>query len=72
LIHDAVFEAAEWLAKHLGKLRSALYSEAVIEFLKICTDAVMQQLNAVYAALESMLNEALEGAQLQLLNDGQW
>ncbi len=52
-IPDDVFEAAERLAKRLKKSRSAVYAEAVAQYLlRHDPDAVTEAINAVVDELE--------------------
>lgn len=52
-IPDAVFEAAETLAKRLGMARSELYSKAIAEYLERHRAAgVRERLDSVYAAAD--------------------
>jgi metal-responsive CopG/Arc/MetJ family transcriptional regulator len=72
-IPDPVFEQAEHFAKRLGKSRSQLYAEAVAEFLKTHrTDAVTEQLNAVYANESSLVEDAFQSAQFRVLQREDW
>jgi metal-responsive CopG/Arc/MetJ family transcriptional regulator len=53
-VPDDVFEDADRLADRLGKSRSQLYTEAVIEYLnRHDPDTVTERLDAVYAISES-------------------
>lgn len=72
-IPDSVFEAAERLARRLGKSRSQLYSEAVAEFLEEHrAEAVTEKLNAVYESESSRLADGFDAAQLHSLRDEAW
>lgn len=70
---DPVFEAAEHLAKRLGKSRSELYAEAVAQYLlDHRSDAVTEKLNAVYAVESSSLQPELEKIQFDALSEEAW
>lgn len=72
-IPDSIFEEADALAKRLGKSRSRLYADAVAEYLRDHRDeGVTEQLDAVYAAEDSSVDEALYRAQLDQVDDEGW
>lgn len=74
-IPDRVFEAAERLAKRLGKSRSQLYSEAVAHYVKQYSDTdVTERLNAIYDAEPelSKLDPVLEALQWRSLPKEEW
>lgn len=72
-IPDTVFEAAERLARRLGKSRSELYAEAVSEYLaEHRTDEVTEKLNAVYAGQSSSLEPGLQKTQIDRLSEEDW
>jgi predicted transcriptional regulator len=74
-IPDPVFEAAEQLAKRLGKSRSQLYSEAVAQYVERRSDAaVTERLNAIYATEPelSKLDPVLEALQWRSLPKEEW
>lgn len=55
-IPDAVFEAADTLAKRLGMARSELYSKAIAEYLERHRAAgVRERLDSVFAAADDAL-----------------
>ena len=59
-VPDPVFEAAERLARQQRKSRSQLYAEAVAEYVgSHGAHAVRERLDAVYAAQDSRLDDAL-------------
>ncbi len=72
-IPDPVFEAAEHLARRLGKSRSQLYAEAVAEYLQAHrADAVTERLDAVYTVERSTLDPEFQQAQIDTLPDEDW
>jgi metal-responsive CopG/Arc/MetJ family transcriptional regulator len=72
-IPDAVFQAAERLAKRMGLPRSRLYAIAVKTCLASQSDtAITKKLNRVYAKASSSLEPAMEAANLELLRRERW
>jgi hypothetical protein len=72
-IPDPVFEAGEHLAQQLKLSRSQLYSDALAAYLSSRgAVAVTAQLNAIYAAAPSRLDESLTKAQGQALSHETW
>lgn len=74
-IPDPVFEAAERLAKRLGKSRSQLYSEAVAHYVEQRRDAeVTDRLNAILDTEVEVdeLDPVLDALQLEVLRREQW
>ncbi len=74
-IPDPVFEAAEQLARRLGKSRSQLYAEAVAQYVEGCSDAaVTERINAVLDAEPGAdkLDPVLEALQLEVLRRERW
>jgi hypothetical protein len=70
---DPVFRAAEALARKLGKTRSALYADAIAEYVGARgAKALTSRLNAVYAKQSSELDPALKHAQLERLSREAW
>jgi hypothetical protein len=72
-IPDPVFEAAERLAAERRMPRSQLYAEALEAYLaEHGPHAVTERLDAVYAAGPASLDEALQRAQLDVVDDEAW
>jgi len=72
-IPNDIFEEAEYLASRLGKSRSELYANAVAEYVaEYRTEAITEQLNAVYDTEDSSLDPALRSAQLGGLEEEDW
>lgn len=73
-VPDPLFKAADTLARHLNKSRSQLYSEAVAAYLGTHgADAVREQLDAVYAKVDSSPDPVMARLQLQTLDpDETW
>lgn len=72
-VPDPVFDAAERLAKQRAMPRSRLFTEALEEYLsKHGSEAVTDQLNAVYAVENSSVEQALMHAQLGSVEDEAW
>ncbi len=72
-VPDPIFEAADALASRLGLSRSALYTQAVAEFLKHHrTDRVTEKLNALYDAAASDLDPVLQEIQMASLAPEEW
>jgi hypothetical protein len=72
-IPDAVFEAAERVAKRLAISRSQLYTAAISEFIKSREqDDVTKRLNEVYAKEPSSIPPELVQAQIRSLGDSTW
>jgi metal-responsive CopG/Arc/MetJ family transcriptional regulator len=72
-IPDTVFQAAEQLARRLGKSRSELYSEALAVYIEQHrTKDVTERLNAVYEAEPSELDPVLQLLQLRSLPKDDW
>ncbi len=70
---DAVFAAAEQLAKELRVPRSQLYADAIAQYLeRRGAAAVTAKLNAVYAQQDSQVPAEFAQAQLASLNDEAW
>ena len=70
-----VFEAAEHLAKRLGKSRSQLYSEAVAQYVEQHSGAkVTERLNEILAVEPEAdkLDPALDALQLEVLRRERW
>jgi metal-responsive CopG/Arc/MetJ family transcriptional regulator len=72
-VPDPVFEAGEHLARQLKISRSQLYSDALATYLNSRgAAAVTAQLNAVYAATASGLDESIAVAQERSLSHETW
>lgn len=72
-IPNPVFDAADDLADRLGLSRSALYSQAVVEFLeRHRSDGVTEKLNEVYAQVPSGVDPVLHKMQLASLPYEEW
>jgi metal-responsive CopG/Arc/MetJ family transcriptional regulator len=74
-IPDPVFEAADDLAKRLGKSRSQLYTEALQAFLERMSDQrTTERLNEIYAAEPEIaeLDPAYQAMQYRSLPKEDW
>jgi len=72
-IPDTTFQAAEQLARRLGKSRSELYSQALAAYIEQHrTKDVTERLNAVYEAEPSELDPVLQLLQLRSLPKDDW
>ena len=73
-IPDPVFDEAENLAEELGMSRSALYSDAVRDYVKAHSPArVTEALNRVYGSAPARLDEALAAMQAaSIAGTGEW
>jgi len=73
-IPDPVFEAAEQLARRLGKSRSQLYSEAVAQYLERFDTDVTKRLNEVLDAHPGAdeLDPLFKALQLEVLRRERW
>jgi hypothetical protein len=73
-IPKPVFEAAEQLARRLGKSRSQLYTEAVAQYVEQHPSAdVTKRLNEILdAAPEAELDPVLDVLQLEVLRRERW
>jgi predicted transcriptional regulator len=72
-IPDDVFDAAEELAEELGLSRSALYAQAVAEFVaKHRAGDVTARLDAVYAEENRRLAAAVRSAQAKSIRAPDW
>ena len=72
-IPNEIFEDAEYLAQRQGKSRSRLYADAIAEYVGVYrTESITEQLDSVYKAEDSGLESALEVAQYQTLDEGDW
>jgi metal-responsive CopG/Arc/MetJ family transcriptional regulator len=72
-VPDAVFDAAERLAKERRVPRSQVFSEALEEYLaKHNSASVTAKLNTVYDAEASTVDSALSSAQYASLSHEAW
>jgi metal-responsive CopG/Arc/MetJ family transcriptional regulator len=74
-IPDHVFEAAEQLARRLGKSRSELYSAAIASYLdQHRQDGVTERLNEVYGPQEEQaeLDAVLATLQARSMPEEKW
>jgi metal-responsive CopG/Arc/MetJ family transcriptional regulator len=72
---DPLFEAADRLARQLGKSRSQLYAEALRAFLeRHRDDDITARLNAIYDAEPELakLDPVLDALQLEVLRREKW
>jgi metal-responsive CopG/Arc/MetJ family transcriptional regulator len=70
---DAVFRAAERLARRLKKSRSELYADAIAAYVGANgAKALTEKLNAVYGSQASGLETAVKHAQLDRLSREAW
>jgi hypothetical protein len=72
---DPLFEAADRLARRLGKSRSQLYAEALRAYLdKNCDQDITARLNEIYGAEPELgeLDPVLDALQLEVLRKEQW
>ncbi|MGH7468627.1 MAG: hypothetical protein ACRENP_11760 [Longimicrobiales bacterium] len=72
-IPDDVFEAAEALAEELGLSRSALYAQAVAEFVaRHQSGDVTERLDAVYGEASNRVAPAVRRAQAKSVRKLDW
>jgi len=72
-IPDDVFDAAETLAEELGLSRSALYTQAVAEYVaKHRAGDITTRLDRVYGKETSRLTEPVRRAQSKSLRKSDW
>ena len=72
---DPLFEAAEQLARQLGKSRSQLYADALREYLERRRDEdITRRLNEIYDAEPELaeLDPVLDALQLEVLRKEKW
>jgi metal-responsive CopG/Arc/MetJ family transcriptional regulator len=70
---DSVFKTAERFARQRKLSRSALFTQAVKEFLqRRNSEAVTEQLNQIYAAEESRLDSVAGALQMISLAPEKW
>lgn len=72
-IPDTVFRSAESLAHRLGVSRSALYAQAVAEYVAKHRDAkVTERLNAIYGAQPRRSDAAVRRVAQRTFNRSDW
>jgi len=72
-IPDAVFRTADRFARQRKLSRSALFTQALEDFLALRrSDDVTERLNRVYTASDSTLNQALRILQSRSIPKEQW
>jgi metal-responsive CopG/Arc/MetJ family transcriptional regulator len=72
-IPDELFESAEKFAHRRGLTRSQLYTTALRQYLQEhCSEAITEQLNAIYDSEVSALDPALARAQTRSLPQDDW
>jgi metal-responsive CopG/Arc/MetJ family transcriptional regulator len=72
-IPDALFESAEQFAQRRGLTRSQLYTTALQQYLQEHrSEAITEQLNAIYDSESSTLDPALTRAQTRSLQQDEW
>jgi hypothetical protein len=72
-VPNAVFEAAELLARRLGMSRSELYTTALARFMADYDDrAVTEALDTLYSELDSTLDPVLAAMQRRALAGESW
>jgi metal-responsive CopG/Arc/MetJ family transcriptional regulator len=72
---DPLFEAAEQLARQLGKSRSQLYADALRAYLERHRDEdITRRLNEIYDAEPELaeLDPVLDALQLEVLRKEKW
>jgi metal-responsive CopG/Arc/MetJ family transcriptional regulator len=72
-IPDELFESAEQFAQRRGVSRSELYATALRQYLQTHrSEAITEQLNALYESEPSTLDPALTQAQTHSLDKNEW
>ncbi len=72
-IPDELFEAAEQFAQQRGLTRSQLYTTALRQYLQEHrSDAITEQLSAIYASVPSTLDPAFAHVQTRSLPQDEW
>jgi metal-responsive CopG/Arc/MetJ family transcriptional regulator len=72
-IPDDLFDSADALADRLGLSRSALYADAVAEFVaKHQGTHITDQLNTLYATEPSRLDRHIKRAQAKAAQSARW
>ena len=70
---DSIFKAAEELAKRLGISRSALFTQAVADFIKKHkNERVTAALDEIYGEESSRLDRVLQEMQSASFQDEEW
>lgn len=70
---DSIFKAAEELAKRLGMSRSALFTQAVSEFIKKHkNERITAALDEIYEGESSTLDHAFQEMQSASRTDEEW
>jgi len=72
-IPDALFADAERLARRLKKSRSALFSDAVAEYLaRHDPEAITEAMNEVCSEVDARPDPALSAASRRILERSEW
>ena len=72
-IPDELFVAAETFAHEKGLRRSDLYSKALRQYLRLHrNEDITEQLNAIYAEEERILEAPFKLAQAKILQRNEW
>lgn len=72
-VPDLVFEEAEELAEQLGKTRSQLYTEAMVEYLtRHDPDTVTERLNAVIESIPTQEDRFVSETSRSILEKVEW
>ena len=72
-IPDELFVAAETFAHEKGLRRSDLYSKALLQYLRMHrNEDITEQLNAIYAEEERILEAPFKLAQAKILQRNEW
>lgn len=72
-IPDNVFESAERLARHLGKSRSELYTQAITNYLEKSDDRVVKELlDKAYLHNDSQLDSSISDLQARSITREKW
>lgn len=72
-VPDPVFEEAERLARKLGKRRSQLYTEAMVEYLsRHDPDTVTERLNEVWDSVAEAEDRFVSSTSRSVLDQVEW
>jgi predicted transcriptional regulator len=72
-VPDDVFEEADRLAERLGKSRSQLYTEALIEFMnRHDPDTVTERLNEVWDSISEPVDRFVSKTSRRILEEVEW